>query len=77
LSIVQSVAFSPDGRTALSGGYDETLKLWDLTVGCEVSRDEVRSRAALGTEHKMITGPCRDAAQSIPAQTSISGVSSE
>jgi len=28
---VVSVAFSPDGRTALSGSYDDTFKLWDLT----------------------------------------------
>ena len=31
---VQSVAFSADGRTALSGSDDETLKLWDLTTDC-------------------------------------------
>ena len=30
---VFSVAFSPDGKTALSGSYDNTLKLWDISTG--------------------------------------------
>jgi WD40 repeat protein len=30
---VNSVAFSPDGKTALSGSEDRTLKLWDIGTG--------------------------------------------
>ena len=26
---VNSVAFSPDGKTIVSGSYDQTLKVWD------------------------------------------------
>ena len=29
---VRSVAFSPDGKTILSGSYDKTLKVWDSGV---------------------------------------------
>ena len=30
---VKSVAFAPDGRTALSGSKDNTLKLWKVPTG--------------------------------------------
>jgi WD40 repeat protein len=33
---VQSVALSPDGRFALSGSDDRTLKLWDVGTGKEL-----------------------------------------
>jgi dipeptidyl aminopeptidase/acylaminoacyl peptidase len=47
---VSSVAFSPDGRTALSGSLDHTLKFWDVATGREISSfaghtDRVRSVA--------------------------------
>ena len=32
---VSSVAIAPDGRTAISAGSDNTLKLWDLATGTE------------------------------------------
>ena len=31
--VVHDLAFSPDGRLALTGGADKTVRLWELPVG--------------------------------------------
>jgi len=37
---IYSVTFSPDGRYALSGSFDKTLRLWDLTTAKELKNFE-------------------------------------
>jgi WD40 repeat protein len=37
---VSSVAYSPDGKTALTGAWDDTLALWDLSTGEIIRRFE-------------------------------------
>lgn len=39
---VKAVAFSPDGKAVLSGGEDETLRLWDATPYRATTPDMVR-----------------------------------
>ena len=34
---VTSAVFSPDGRQALSGSYDGTVRLWDIATGREIA----------------------------------------
>jgi WD40 repeat protein len=42
------VAFAPDGRTALSGGLDATIRLWDVENGKEVRRFEGHTEWVIG-----------------------------
>jgi WD40 repeat protein len=45
--MVHSVAFSPDGRTVLSGSADKTIKLWDVATGDLLLNFEGHSDAVL------------------------------
>jgi WD40 repeat protein len=40
---VNSVVFSPDGRFALTGGKDTSVRLWEVKTGREVRRFEART----------------------------------
>jgi WD40 repeat protein len=40
---IYAMALSPDGRTLVSGGYDETIKLWDV----KQAEDAVRSQVSV------------------------------
>src|SRR5438132_11891835 len=44
---VWSVAFSPNGQQAVSGSYDQTLRLWDVGTGHELQRFEGHTGAVL------------------------------
>jgi WD40 repeat protein len=43
-SMVNSVAFSPDGRTVLMGSEDNLARMWNAERGKELRRLEARAR---------------------------------
>ncbi|MDA2935571.1 WD40 repeat domain-containing protein [Acidobacteria bacterium AH-259-D05] len=62
---VTSVAFSADGRRALSGSSDKTVRLWDVRDGCEIRRfgDQILDfvdSVAFSPDGCLILCGCRD-----------------
>ena len=53
---VYAVAFSPDGKTVVSGGYDRKLNLWDTASG-DLVRQQSRELAGMGRVSSVAFSP--------------------
>ena len=40
---IHTIAFSPDGKTIASGAFDNTIRLWDVATGSEITRADAWS----------------------------------
>ena len=64
-NIVSSVAFAPNGRAAVSGSYDKTLRLWDTTAGdlirTFVGHTDIVTSLAISPDGRTVLSGSRDA----------------
>lgn len=57
VSGVYSLAFSPDGTRALSGGFDRAARLWDVDSGKELRRFKVEAGVVEGSVYALAFSP--------------------
>jgi RNA polymerase sigma factor (sigma-70 family) len=61
---VSSLVFTDDGKTLITGGYDGTVRLWDVAGGRAVCRFDVPGhkvhRLALSADGKTLAAGCED-----------------
>jgi WD40 repeat protein len=50
---VGGLAFLPDGKRAVSGSLDNTVRLWDLEGGLEVCKLSIAKRADISSYHQV------------------------
>lgn len=59
--MAKAVAFTPDGRSILSAGYDHSIHVWDIATGREVHRllghsSDVNTLAVTPDSHYVLSG---------------------
>ncbi|HRS98388.1 MAG TPA: hypothetical protein P5040_09380, partial [Smithella sp.] len=48
LELIESVAFSPDGKRALSAGFNNSVRLWEIPSLREIKRIDMHSQKSIG-----------------------------